>query len=129
MSGFVREIRTKTAIYMDIIDAVKLELDTQGVAKPTRVMQGANLSWTLMNDKLEELYETGFLGSEDSDIKDKRTKEMIYFTDNKLATKLVWSYRKDGMRGVIEMYDTLPYGLQELFCLDVSFLFLKQLIL
>ena len=68
--------RSKLEIYIEVLQLIK-----EGIAKPTRIMYGANLSWKLLQSVLDNMIDQGLIDEIDqSRSKDKRTSKIYELT-------------------------------------------------
>jgi len=65
-----------------------LEQIYSGVNKPTRIMYGANLSWSILNSILDSLVEQELIRVEkdEANLRNNRTIKMYYLTDKGMIT-------------------------------------------
>jgi predicted transcriptional regulator len=73
----LKQRRSRLELYLDVLEAVK-----NGKEKPTRIMYGANLSWTSLNNIVSSLVSQDLVEEIDlTESRDKRTKKVYRVTE------------------------------------------------
>jgi predicted transcriptional regulator len=72
----MKQRRSKLEIYIDVLQVIK-----EGTTKPTRIMYGSNLSWTLLQGVLSSMVDQELITKMDKSVsRDKRTKVVYEIT-------------------------------------------------